>query len=515
MFDNDFVLNIIRTWIDLGSIVNSTLSSSIVTDSLSDDVHDASSTRLIVDNDRIHYYDDKTSIERENKSIDHINNGHHANVDHRHVTRTHQDSMSFKPNSKFSAQSLINNVLVPSATASTVNKFLSNPSNSMPSSENRKGTQRLWAIFVLVDGYLFHCLVLTKSAKDLQRQTSTLSNVEMSFENEMKSSVKRIDDIFKQIRNIIKEREVELYLQIDQVKEQGLAIIHRRQQRATELRQRMDNCDRLEANEIDHLRTDIKQFVTDRRYDLGEELTSSHRFEYDQTVVDALKHFGSVLRIDRIHDRTRTMSTTSVHAETNGTVQNDVPTTVTSSEVPMKSSNDDRSTITTVSSSNDQRKQQALPQRNNHRYQSNGHNAGDYQHVNSYSSSSSQTNGYHHYYDDSNGYQGNILIVNQVRSQSWDRQRRNTNENGTWLSFKFFLAANRRRTSASVQQQQQQQQQQQGYAPYQNGNARRVRPTSSLNNNRRNGVQNSETNNTYRRPRPAQALASPVPPISN
>jgi hypothetical protein len=145
----------------------------------------------------------------------------------------------------------------------------------------------------------FFSLVFTKSVKDLQRQTSTLTNVELLFNNEIKSSIKRIDDIFKQLHEIIKEREIELYLEMDKVKEQGLNVIHRRQQRAIELRQRIDRCDRLEPFEIDNLRTDIKQFVTDRRYELGEELTSSHRFEYDQTLIESLKTFGHVLKIDR------------------------------------------------------------------------------------------------------------------------------------------------------------------------------------------------------------------------
>ena len=140
---------------------------------------------------------------------------------------------------------------------------------------------------------------MTKSVKDLQRQTSTLTNVELSFDNEIKSSIKRIDDIFKQLHEILKEREIELYLEMDKVKEQGLNVIHRRQQRAIELRQQIDRCDRLEPNEIDHLRSDIKQFVTGRRYELGEELTSSHRFEYDQTLTESLKNFGRVLQIDR------------------------------------------------------------------------------------------------------------------------------------------------------------------------------------------------------------------------
>ena len=246
-------------------------------------------------------------------------------------------------------------------------------------------------------------IALTKSAKDLQRQTSTLSNVEMSFENEIKSSIKRIDEVFKQIRGIMQEREVELYLEMDKVKEQGLATIHRRQQRAIELRQRMDGCDRLEPTEIDHLRTDVKQFVTDRRYDLGEELTSSHRFDYDQTVIETLKHFGSVLRIDR----PRTLSTSSALIDTNGTATDKPTTTDKSPETLSTPSSTGRSISTAASSSNDQQKQKPLPQRMNHRQHFNGYHASDQQ-SNSYSNA--QTNGYHQYYDDQTTYQSKSVL---------------------------------------------------------------------------------------------------------
>ena len=47
---------------------------------------------------------------------------------------------------------------------------------------------------------------------------------------------------------------------------------------------------------------------------------------------------------------------------------------------------------------------------------------------------------------------------------------------------------------------------------YHNGNTRRTRPIPTTDNNRRNGLNYSETTNTYRRPRPPQTIA---PPISN
>ncbi len=184
---------------------------------------------------------------------------------------------------------------------------------------------------------------------------------------------------------------------MDKVKEQGLNIIHRRQQRAIELRQRIDRCDRLEPLEIDNLRTDIKQFVTDRRYDLGEELTSSHRFEYDQTLIDWLKNFGTVLRIDRKYDRARTLSTSSALVEQNGKSS-------TNTENLQTSLTNDRILSNEIVLPNNQ---QPLPQRINNKQNFNGNNAGDY-YQNSHSSP--QTNGFYQYYDDSYNYQSTKIF---------------------------------------------------------------------------------------------------------
>lgn len=204
---------------------------------------------------------------------------------------------------------------------------------------------------------------------------------------------------------------------MDKVKEEGLDIIRRRQQCATDLRQRVDSCDRLEALEIDNLRSDIKKFVTDRRYDLCEELISSHRFEYDQSLIDNLKNFGTVLRIDRKYDRSRTLSTSSGFVEPNGTTTDDLQsssspipppqpptttaaTTTTTLTTPIttngrKSSNEAVSPINNIN-------HQPLPQRTHNKQNINGNTAGDYYHN---SHPPSQTNGFYQYYDDSYNHQ--------------------------------------------------------------------------------------------------------------
>ena len=222
-----------------------------------------------------------------------------------------------------------------------------------------------------------------------------MSNIESSFETEIKSSIKRIDGVFKQLREILKERELELYLEMDKVKEHGLNIIHRRQERASELRQRVDHCDRLEGIEIDSLRTDIKQFVTDRRYDLGEELTSSHRFEYDQNLIEALKSFGTVLRIDRKYERARTLSTSSALVE-----PKENPTTTM--ENSSSTSINGRMASNEPNSNNHPT---PLPQRINPKQNFNGNNAGDYYQNSHPSQQQQQTNGFYQYYDDSYNYQ--------------------------------------------------------------------------------------------------------------
>lgn len=121
----------------------------------------------------------------------------------------------------------------------------------------------------------------------------------MLFNNEIHASLKKIDEIFKEIREILKEREVELYVELDRVKADGLTLIHRRQQRAVDLRQQLDRCDRLDTEEIEILRSNIKQFVTDRRYEFGEDLRTSHRFEFDRKLVENLKTFGHVSSVNR------------------------------------------------------------------------------------------------------------------------------------------------------------------------------------------------------------------------
>ncbi|UJR13838.1 hypothetical protein I4U23_000849 [Adineta vaga] len=265
---------------------------------------------------------------------------------------------------------------------------------------------------------------------------------------------------------------------MDKAKEQGLNVIHRRQQRAIELRQRIDRCDRLEPSEIDNLRHDIKQFVTDRRYDLGEELTSAHRFDYEQSLVEALKHFGTVLTCDR----KRSISTTSPLLETSTTTENSIVHTI-SENVPVANSRKPSISPSSNEVVSTNQQQQPMEQRIQHKTnkndkRSNGemiqsptneNGTGDY-HQNYYYSS--QTNGYSNYYDDSYNY------------QNMNRRR---------LAQQYPSSASQRPRPL---------------LDFQNGNYRRTTPKQI--NTRSNMYNNSETTTAYHRPRPSSQSIVPV-----
>ena len=394
------------TYACLDSPAANPASSIHVTESMHNESHDTSyvTTNSSTTGDEMNlltnHIDPDDSIN--GKATNHeFTNGHHGKGRRRKAPRNRNGSTSSstltfeqkQPATNMDVQA--HHASPPATSIATATVTKPSSSNSPIFSDNRKSNDACYYSGSSLTGTL-PSLVLTKSAKDLQRQTSTLSNVEASFESEMKSSIKRIDDTFKQIREIINDREIQLYLEMDKVKEHGLSVIHRRQHRATELRQRMDRCDRLEPTEIDHLRTDVKQFVTDRRYDLGEELTSAHRFEYDATLIEALKQFGTVLRIDRANDRARTVSTSSALVETNGAAV-DKAIVEKSPEVNSAPMTNGRATSSPVVSPANHH---PLPQRTNHKQNFNGHTNTD-QHA----YPAAQVNGYCEYYEEPNSYQ--------------------------------------------------------------------------------------------------------------
>ncbi|XP_059822973.1 SPATS2-like protein [Hypanus sabinus] len=117
---------------------------------------------------------------------------------------------------------------------------------------------------------------IEKSVKDLQRCTVSLARYQLLIKEEMDASVKKIKTTFAELQACIMDREVALMTEMDKVKKEAMEILEGRQRRAEELKRLTDMAIQMSESQLAELRAEIKQFVSERKYD--EDLGKSARF---------------------------------------------------------------------------------------------------------------------------------------------------------------------------------------------------------------------------------------------
>ncbi|CAH2306026.1 Hypothetical predicted protein [Pelobates cultripes] len=122
-------------------------------------------------------------------------------------------------------------------------------------------------------------LNIEKSAKDLQRCLASITRYRQRVKDEVENSVRNIKSTFAELYKSIIEREVQLMLELERVKEEALENLMTRQITAEELRRTSELSSHKTDSEISELRAQIKHFVSERKYD--EELTKSARVTFD------------------------------------------------------------------------------------------------------------------------------------------------------------------------------------------------------------------------------------------
>ncbi|KAM8934114.1 SPATS2-like protein [Pelodytes ibericus] len=118
-----------------------------------------------------------------------------------------------------------------------------------------------------------------KSAKDLQRCSVSITRYRQMIKEEVENSVKNIKSSFAELYKSIVEREVQLMLEVERVKEEALENLMSRQTIAEELRRTAELSSHRTDAEVSDIRTQIKHFVSERKYD--EELTKSARISLE------------------------------------------------------------------------------------------------------------------------------------------------------------------------------------------------------------------------------------------
>uniref|UniRef100_UPI00398F8083 SPATS2-like protein n=1 Tax=Pristiophorus japonicus TaxID=55135 RepID=UPI00398F8083 len=134
---------------------------------------------------------------------------------------------------------------------------------------------------------------IEKSVKDLQRCTVSLARYQLLIKEEMDASVKKIKATFAELQVCIMDREVALMTEMDKVKKEAMEILDARQRRAEELKRLTDMAIQMSESQLAELRAEIKQFVSERKYD--EDLGRSARFTGNSDSLQSqIQLFGEV-----------------------------------------------------------------------------------------------------------------------------------------------------------------------------------------------------------------------------
>ncbi|XP_048391326.2 spermatogenesis-associated serine-rich protein 2-like [Stegostoma tigrinum] len=134
---------------------------------------------------------------------------------------------------------------------------------------------------------------IEKSVKDLQRCTVSLARYQLLIKEEMDASVKKVKSTFAELQACIMDREVALMSEMDKVKKEAMEILDARQRRAEELKRLTDMAIQMSETQLAELRAEIKQFVSERKYD--EDLGRSARFTGNIDSLQAqIQLFGEV-----------------------------------------------------------------------------------------------------------------------------------------------------------------------------------------------------------------------------
>lgn len=221
-------------------------------------------------------------------------------------SRTPSESSSHSTQSSKSSKKSNNKSSSGNLTASTSNNPSSNTNSTSPSSSSSLALSNKKSI--------------EKASRDLQRCTVSFGRYRTLLNDEINDSYKRIKEAFEEITNALMNREVDLIRKMDHVKEEAFVLLSKREQRAKELKKQTDRVGSMTSQEMNELKSEIKHFVSERKFD--EELGRTTRFTSDRQQLESLiMNFGEVYPVKNSYTlksdntaRSRHVSTASIQS---------------------------------------------------------------------------------------------------------------------------------------------------------------------------------------------------------
>nr|CAB3266523.1 SPATS2-like protein [Phallusia mammillata] len=152
---------------------------------------------------------------------------------------------------------------------------------------------------------------IEKAVKDLQRCTVSYGRYKNLLNGEIQDSYKRIKQTFEALTNALMDREVQLIRNLDEIKNAAFELMAKREAQAHELKRQTDRVDAMSHQQLNDLRSEIKHFVAERKFD--EELGRTSRFTFDPEILSkVIPSFGEITGIKNSYTpRTQTESAAS------------------------------------------------------------------------------------------------------------------------------------------------------------------------------------------------------------
>jgi len=132
---------------------------------------------------------------------------------------------------------------------------------------------------------------IEKACKDIQRYLLSLDRYSSIMNEDFEASYKDLKQAFQSFGDALIDREVQLIRKIDIKKDERRAFLQRRKSEATILKTRTDRVGQMTSSEVNNLRSEIKQFVSERKHD--EDSLKNCRFKFDaEILLEKIQEFG-------------------------------------------------------------------------------------------------------------------------------------------------------------------------------------------------------------------------------
>lgn len=138
--------------------------------------------------------------------------------------------------------------------------------------------------------------------KDLNRQTISLQRIHVQVDKGLEESSKKLKSVFNDLRKMLDQRQEQIELELAKAKEDALNLLKSRQDLGVDLKRRVDRTPSLTEAEWSELRSDVKQFVTERKYD--DELGKTIWFQWSlDSITESIKTFGEVHPVKNVYSQ--------------------------------------------------------------------------------------------------------------------------------------------------------------------------------------------------------------------